>query len=66
MDSVPSEDPLPGLQMGHLLATSTHAMSSVCLEGQSGGEGGTRLLSDISFYKDTDSLKSGPHPYDLI
>lgn len=57
-----------------LVGDCHHAVCSsdlfTVLEGWGGGAGGEMgervLLSDISSYKDTNPVESGPHPYELI
>lgn len=45
----------------HLLTMSSHDLSSM-----HGHEQGASKLSGSSFCKDTNPVRSGPHPYDLV
>lgn len=56
-----------GLQLDHLLATTSREISSVRVggEGMGGGQRGTRWFSAVSSYTDTDSVGSRPHSFDF-
>ena len=53
-------EPSSWLADGHLLAVSSHGLSSVCVHG------GNSLCHSSSSFKATNCIRIGPLPYDLI
>lgn len=63
---VSGESSLSGLWAA-AISLSVRLTSSLCSSGrEEGSEGRRELLFDVSPYRDTNPVGSGPHPYDLI